>query len=357
MRYGGNRDGTIEAVTYFDPTTSHPVLSALPTVDVPISYFRGRLAGNPVASLVSKQVNYDGTRGTDGSFVFALQALANATGLEWGVQMSPGMAGGASFLTGDSSGFEGGIANWVALSNSTIAQTAAQAHSGTKSLQLTSVAGGAMSAGSCAAGSILTQGMPVVVGGGILVQGWCRTAVSARADSVGVDVYDSSGVVVGGSLLGSTVNDASGAWTYVNSGTLTVPATGAEVRTKVQVAATGGASEVHYFDDVLMTHFPAVDNGTNGGAGFTNGAQAFLHVSAYTGTDCTIKLQHSSDLASWSDISGGGFTALSAAPFSQRIVMAGSINRYVRAIATTVAGFSVLNFGCHYSPNPVPVVF
>src|SRR6516164_4309470 len=70
MRYGGNRDGTIEAATYFDPTTSHPVLSALLTVDVPISYFRGRLAGNPVASLVSKQVNYDGTRGTDGSFVF-----------------------------------------------------------------------------------------------------------------------------------------------------------------------------------------------------------------------------------------------------------------------------------------------
>jgi hypothetical protein len=91
-RLGGKRDGRIEWSSYFNPSASqaHPVLSALPTADVHVMYCRGTTLGSPAASQVSKQVNYDGTRTSEGGFTFALQALANAYGLEWGVLLTAG---------------------------------------------------------------------------------------------------------------------------------------------------------------------------------------------------------------------------------------------------------------------------
>ena len=49
-------------------------------------------------------------------------------------------------LTVQDQGFEAGIGDWVLQTNCTIAQTAAQARTGTKALALTSSAGGTMSA-------------------------------------------------------------------------------------------------------------------------------------------------------------------------------------------------------------------
>jgi len=92
-RQGGKRDGEIAFVSYFDTTTAHPVLSALPTADVHVMYFRGT-AGPPgpsaVAALVSKQINYDGNRADDGSFLFSVDAQANGFGLEWGDALTAG---------------------------------------------------------------------------------------------------------------------------------------------------------------------------------------------------------------------------------------------------------------------------
>jgi hypothetical protein len=48
-----------------------------------VVYQRGTTVGNPVACLVAKQVNYDPSRGGDGSLTFAVQTLANLYGLEW----------------------------------------------------------------------------------------------------------------------------------------------------------------------------------------------------------------------------------------------------------------------------------
>jgi len=89
-RLGGLRDGGIDFLAWFNPTGAHPVLSTLPTADVIASYFRGTTLGNPAACLVAKQVNYDGTRGTDGSFSLTTQALANGYGVEWGVSLTAG---------------------------------------------------------------------------------------------------------------------------------------------------------------------------------------------------------------------------------------------------------------------------
>jgi hypothetical protein len=91
-RLGLLRDGAIEFVSYFNPAVgqAHPVLSALPTANVIGSYYRGTAIGNPAASTVAKQINYDGNRGQDGSFTFSVQLLPNAFGIEWGDQLTAG---------------------------------------------------------------------------------------------------------------------------------------------------------------------------------------------------------------------------------------------------------------------------
>lgn len=91
-RIGGVRDGGIEYTAFFNDAAgqAHPRLSLLPATDVVVTYCRGTTLGNPAACLVGKQINYDPTRGTDGSLTFNTQALANAYGLEWGQQLTAG---------------------------------------------------------------------------------------------------------------------------------------------------------------------------------------------------------------------------------------------------------------------------
>lgn len=91
-RIGGVRDGAIDWQTWFNPAAAqqHAALKTLPTTDVLGTYCRGATLGNAAACLMSKQANYDGTRGTDGSFSFAIQAVANGYGLEWGNQLTAG---------------------------------------------------------------------------------------------------------------------------------------------------------------------------------------------------------------------------------------------------------------------------
>jgi hypothetical protein len=87
-RLGGLRDGGIDWVSFFNPTNAHPKLSALPTADVITSYFRGTAIGNPAASMVAKQVNYDPTRDQAGAMTFAVSAVPDGLGLEWGKNLT-----------------------------------------------------------------------------------------------------------------------------------------------------------------------------------------------------------------------------------------------------------------------------
>lgn len=91
-RIGLNRDGALEWVSYFNPALdqAHDRLSALPTSDVIGTYCRGTALGSPAAGIVAKQINYDGTRGQDGSFTFAVSAQGNGFGLNWGTQVTAG---------------------------------------------------------------------------------------------------------------------------------------------------------------------------------------------------------------------------------------------------------------------------
>lgn len=86
------KDGAISFAAWHNPSTSqsHSVLSALPTTDVIVTYIHGSTLGNPAASMVGKQIDYDSNRGQDGSLAHAVQAMANGTPLEWGVMLTAG---------------------------------------------------------------------------------------------------------------------------------------------------------------------------------------------------------------------------------------------------------------------------
>jgi len=92
-RLGLLRDGSMEFTAYFNVAASqaHPVLSTLPTTDRNISYIHGTTLGNPMASMVAKQINYDPTRNQDGSLTLGISALANGYGLEWGQSLTAGI--------------------------------------------------------------------------------------------------------------------------------------------------------------------------------------------------------------------------------------------------------------------------
>jgi hypothetical protein len=197
-RIGGGRDGMISWSAFFNTSIgqAHPVLSALPTADVVVTYCRGTTLGDPAASMVAKQLNYDGNRTNSGEFTFAVDAEANAYGLEWGVQLTAGL----------------------------------------------------------------------------------------RTDT----------------------------------------------------AATNGTG----VDTVASAAF---------------GAQAYLQVVAFVGTDVTVKIQDSADNVSFADVTGLTFTQVTAAPFTQRLATsnAATIRRYIRAVTVTTGGVTSVTFAVQITKNEI----
>ena len=97
------------------------------------------------------------------------------------------------------------------------------------------------------------------------------------------------------------------------------------------------------FGQVL--HALAAETNTTGstkddGAATSTGWVFHLHVTAVTAGTWSMTLQDSADNSSWSDVSGGAFTAATGAT-SQRLVSASSsstLRRYVRYVATRTGG-------------------
>lgn len=80
------------------------------------------------------------------------------------------------------------------------------------------------------------------------------------------------------------------------------------------------------------------------GAPSVFGGQFYLHVFAFTGTTCTIKIQDSADNAAFTDLAGAAFTAVTVAPNSQRLATgrAATTRRYLRVV--TSGTFSSITF-------------
>ena len=112
-RMFGTRDGAAEFTSYFNPGTdaAHDALSTLPRTDVHLMYLRGTGVGNSAIGMVAKQVDHNATRGDDGSFLFGVNAQANAYGIDWCEQLTAGKvthesgASTASLDTGASASF------------------------------------------------------------------------------------------------------------------------------------------------------------------------------------------------------------------------------------------------------------
>lgn len=107
--------------------------------------------------------------------------------------------------------------------------------------------------------------------------------------------------------------------------------------------------------DTAATNGTSID--TVASASF--GAQAYLQVFSFAGTDATVKIQDSADNVTFADVTGLAFTAITAAPASERLQTGrtATIRRYVRAITTTSAGFTSLVFAVVINKNAVTVNF
>lgn len=83
-----------------------------------------------------------------------------------------------------------------------------------------------------------------------------------------------------------------------------------------------------------------------------NGGMAALHVTAFSGfTGVAVKLQHSVDNSTWLDLTGGGFTNITAVGFQRlRLAPPLQINRYVRAV-TTVTGSGSITYLMAFAPR------
>jgi hypothetical protein len=94
-------------------------------------------------------------------------------------------------------------------------------------------------------------------------------------------------------------------------------------------------------------------------ASLSFGAQAYLHVVGFTGTDATVKIEDSADNSIWAAVAGFAF-AQSTGTGSQRIAIANTatVREWVRASVTTAGGYSNLQFAVNLVKNPAAgVVF
>lgn len=104
-RIGGLADGEISYNGFWNVADDalHEAASSLPSTDRHAMYCHGVTVGAAAAALVGKQINFNATRGQDGSLVTAAQAQASAgVPLEWGVLLTTGKQTFASAANGAS---------------------------------------------------------------------------------------------------------------------------------------------------------------------------------------------------------------------------------------------------------------
>lgn len=111
--------------------------------------------------------------------------------------------------------------------------------------------------------------------------------------------------------------------------------------------------------DTGATNGSSIDLGSASPGAF--GAQFYLHVFSFTGTDATITVQESSDNGGgdpFAAVVGGAFTQVTTAPTYQRIATAAiNVERYLRVVTSTTGGFSSLVFAVMAVRNDTSTVF
>jgi hypothetical protein len=110
-RLGGLRNGNLAVTTFFNKVTDreHLVYRSLPTTDRIETYCCGTSIGKAAASIVAKQINYDGNRANDGMFVLAVDGQSNGFGLEWGELLTAGKRTDSAATNGASFDYGAGV--------------------------------------------------------------------------------------------------------------------------------------------------------------------------------------------------------------------------------------------------------
>lgn len=154
--------------------------------------------------------------------------------------------------------FEQGVGTWVGF-NATLAATSAQAHTGARSLAVTAT--GVADAEALHA-PLPVHGVAVTVGTTYRAELWFRAATATRTCQARIHWYTNAGVFISTSTAASATDSTTG-WTLV-SGTAAAPATAAYAVLAGRIVGPGGAGEVHYLDDAVLTDGGWGDTNTSG---------------------------------------------------------------------------------------------
>src|SRR5215469_15545276 len=166
---------------------------------------------------------------------------------------------GPNLLTPSQSDFEDGTTGgWAANSNCTIANSTAQANTGTHSLALTSVAAGSMLAQ-------LSSFIPVTPGATYVLQAFFRANTLVRNVQLRIAWFNAAFGSLGSTVPGAVAlpQDSNSAWTMgFISGPVAggaglpaiAPANAVFAEIQAGVNNTAAAAEVHYLDTVYFTN-------------------------------------------------------------------------------------------------------
>lgn len=405
------RDGRISWTSFFNDATgqAHARLSALPTADRHLMWATGATIGVPAACLVGKQINYDPTRAQDGALTIAVNAQGNVYGLEWGDLLTAGKRTDTGATNGTAAvfGYDGedflvlpgasgdyastpdaaaldivgdidlrvrvALNDWTPAAESTlIAKYTATGNQRSYALAVTTAGAlifrwsedgtaektetSSANLGSLAAGATTwvratldadVGGTDATVSFYTSTDGVTWTALGTpQAVGATTSIFASTAVLeLGGQTLG-TVNRLAG---KIFRAQVLSGIAGSSVAAPVAVAASNSVTDA--------TPRTWTKNGAVYVSSHTmHGAQAYLQVFSFAGTDVTVKLQHSHDNGvadAFADITGGGFTQITSGPTTERIeIVAGTeIRRYVRAVTTTSGGFTSLVFAVAVNVN------
>lgn len=164
--------------------------------------------------------------------------------------------------------------------------------------------------------------------GSLTLAGLFDASASASHVTLNATVGAASGMVVtvghGGTTIGNPVTMLQARNGSYNLNGSTTDAVRLNATFDADGGVRGGVSLHALSAKTGAGDYASVDNTSStafGGAGH-------LHVTAFTGTNCTIKIQHSTDDAVWVDLIS--FTAVTGAT-QQRSTVAGTVNRYLRA--------------------------
>jgi hypothetical protein len=408
-RYGGVRDGKIEWSSFFNDATghAHEKLRGLPTSDVVATYLRGRSLGNQAACMVAKQLNYDGNRSDSGELTFKVESLANAYGLEWTDQLTAGLRTDTGATSGTGVGFTGD--NFIFLpgsSGNTVTTPDAAALDITGDIDIRiklAAADWTPTADSYLLSKYVTTGNQrsfalVLTSTGTLAFQWSADGTTAVTKNSTANLASLAGNAVkwvratldvdngaAGNDVKFYTSDDGTTWTQLGTTVTTAGTTSIFASTAVLELGSRNAGTSDFLisgkifeaevkngiDGTTVAHPVATSSGItdatgltwtlNGTAILTNwttyGAQAYLQVTSFTGTDMTVKLQESYDNSTWVDVTGGAFTAVTSAPTTQRLAITGNLRRYLRVTTTTSSGFTSATFAVSVAKNQTAVNF